>query len=142
MATDQWGHGDVAVAMRDVLGDEVAGAAGVPVGRALEFTDCRTAHGALEESSVRAVPSAEVDVALLRVMLGWTGGVLTAEFRGLEGSPRSSGIERSEYLRKTVAGCGPQGRAVGPRVELDTAVRMPGKSDGTAWASSGRRPVA
>jgi hypothetical protein len=83
VTADQLPRGDEAVAMGDMLDDGVdgvLGAAGIPVGRAFEFTEFRTADGALEESSaVRAVSSAELDGALLRVMLGWTGGVLTDE---------------------------------------------------------------
>ncbi|QLG12645.1 hypothetical protein HLB42_17015 (plasmid) [Deinococcus sp. D7000] len=83
VAPDQLARGDEAVAVGDVLNDgvdRVLGAAGIPVGRAFEFTEFRTAHSALEESSaVGAVSSAELDGALLRVMLDWTGGVLTDE---------------------------------------------------------------
>ena len=83
VAADQVARGDEAVAVGDVLDDGVdgvLGAAGIPVGRAFEFTEFRTACGALEESSaVRAVSSAELDVALLSAVLGWTGGVLTDE---------------------------------------------------------------
>lgn len=83
VTADQMARGDEAVAVGDMFDDGVngvLGAAGIPVGRAFEFTEFRTADGALEESSaVRAVSSAELDGAVLRVMLGWTGGVLTDE---------------------------------------------------------------
>ncbi|GAQ23780.1 hypothetical protein DEIGR_330038 [Deinococcus grandis] len=83
VTADQMARGDEAVAVGDMFDDGingVLGAAGIPVGRAFEFTEFRTAHGALEESSaVRAVSSAELDGAALRVVLGWTGGVLTDE---------------------------------------------------------------
>ncbi|MFC6802324.1 hypothetical protein ACFQDE_11870 [Deinococcus caeni] len=83
VTADQFSGRDEAVAVGDVIDDcidGVLGAACIPVGRALEFTEFSATRGAFEESSVvRPVSSAELDVALLSVVLGWTGGVLTDE---------------------------------------------------------------
>ena len=83
VAADQFSGRDEAVAVGDVIDDGVdgvLGAACVPVGRALEFTEFSATRGAFEKSSVvRPVSSAELDVALLSVVLGWTSGVLADE---------------------------------------------------------------
>ena len=83
VTADQFSGRDEAVAVGDVIDDcidGVLGAACIPVGRALEFTEFCATRGAFVESSVvRPVSSAELDVALLSVVLGWTGGVLTDE---------------------------------------------------------------